>query len=247
MTGFKRVASSYALVGVLGFSFVCHAATLVLLPKGVPRPPRRPPQKVALVEWQPPPQPTVERELPPPPPVKQLRRVAPKTVPVVVSEAPAAEAPPASPSEEPETKVLPIVGISFESTAATGGLAVPIGNSSMGPATRVVDPSQVPAAAPGGSSGAGFGDREPSPLEEIRDDVAYPSDAKAAGVEGEVVCKVLIEADGTVSKVSVLRGPSASLNEAARNRLLRSRWAAGFRGGQRVAMSIIYSFVFELD
>lgn len=52
-------------------------------------------------------------------------------------------------------------------------------------------------------------------LKYIADSTHYPKDAKTNGVQGKVVTRFMVRADGTVSDVSVLKSVSPSLDKEA--------------------------------
>jgi protein TonB len=75
----------------------------------------------------------------------------------------------------------------------------------------------------------------------------YPDEAKRAGVEGDVVLRVTVEADGTVSRVDVVSHPGFGLDDAAVRALReRLRWKPGKRRGEPVRMTVPFTLHFEL-
>jgi len=68
----------------------------------------------------------------------------------------------------------------------------------------------------------------------------YPAEAYSMGVEGSVTCSIVVNADGTISNVSVLRGVEASLNrEAVRILSKMPRWTPGKHAGKPVPVRVI--------
>jgi periplasmic protein TonB len=248
----ERDYSWVIFASILGVSLAGHAATIYMLPSQQERDKYT---RVEMVDFKPPEPP--KEEAPPepePPPEPPKPKIQPKVKVEDPTPPPPVDAPPppnSDPPPEPQAEPPPIVvGISLDSTSETGAIAVPVGNTSYGKADKVVDPNSVKAySAPRYAlPGSGDMDTEPSLMDNIAGgEVEYPEEAKAAEVEGDVVCKVYVEADGTVSKVIVIRGPGFGLNEVAAARLRKSRWKPATKAGQPVGAAIIYNFRFQLD
>lgn len=74
----------------------------------------------------------------------------------------------------------------------------------------------------------------------------YPKAAYKAGVQGRVVCSFVVNTDGSVGHVSVLRGVEASLDaEAVRLIKAMPDWEPGRHGGQPVAVRVIHTIPFR--
>ncbi|MDR1718682.1 MAG: TonB family protein [Dysgonamonadaceae bacterium] len=71
----------------------------------------------------------------------------------------------------------------------------------------------------------------------IAKNLQYPAIAKENGIQGTVTCRFLINKDGSISDVEVLRSAEASLDKEA-IRLIKSmpKWAPGKRNGKTVAV-----------
>lgn len=50
-------------------------------------------------------------------------------------------------------------------------------------------------------------------LKYVQDSTHYPKDAKIQNIQGKVIVRFMVKADGSVSDVSVLRGVSPSLDK----------------------------------
>lgn len=74
----------------------------------------------------------------------------------------------------------------------------------------------------------------------------YPADAYRKGVQGRVTCSFVVNADGSVSNIKVLRSVSSSLNEEA-VRILRKMpaWEPGRIAGQAVPVRVTWSVPFR--
>ena len=75
----------------------------------------------------------------------------------------------------------------------------------------------------------------------------YPYDAYVAGVEGRVLCRFIINVDGSVSDISVIRGCDQLLNrEAVRVISEMPKWKAGKMGDRAVPVMYVLPIVFRL-
>ena len=74
----------------------------------------------------------------------------------------------------------------------------------------------------------------------------YPKRAYAKGIQGRVTCSFIVNADGTVSHISVLRGVEPSLNkEAIRVLSQMPEWTPGRLNGQPVPTRVVWSVPFR--
>lgn len=190
-------------------------------PRAAEPPPRPEPEKVA-----------VRRPRPPPPQV---------VAPPPPNQPPAADAP-------PPTRAPVRVGVSLSATATAGGVAAPVGNTLYGKAPEVApDPAEVkpyraerylpPAevsAAPRTVS------CEVPPSE-------YPTEARAAGLEGDVRVRLLVDEEGLVREARALADPGKGLGPAAEVAARRHcRFRPALKDGRPVATEIVFTFRFEL-
>jgi TonB family protein len=74
----------------------------------------------------------------------------------------------------------------------------------------------------------------------------YPEASKLAGIEGEVVLELVIEASGTVSKASVVKGAGFGFDEAASAAALKFIFQPAVQNGAPVRASIMYRYRFLL-
>lgn len=75
----------------------------------------------------------------------------------------------------------------------------------------------------------------------------YPYEAYEAGVEGRVLCGFIINVDGSVSNIAVLRGCNELLNrEAVRVISEMPKWKAGKMGDKSVPVMYFLPIVFRL-
>lgn len=75
----------------------------------------------------------------------------------------------------------------------------------------------------------------------------YPRDAYEARIQGRVMCAFIVDVDGSISNISVQRGPCQSLNnEAARIIASMPRWEAGLLNGRKVPVCYFLTIPFRL-
>lgn len=75
----------------------------------------------------------------------------------------------------------------------------------------------------------------------------YPYKAYRKKLQGRVLCSFIINTDGTVSNIAVIKGAEASLNrEAVRVISEMPRWRAGKMGGECVPVRCVLPIAFRL-
>jgi protein TonB len=138
------------------------------------------------------------------------------------------------------------IGVSMSSTTTAGGAAAPVGDTLYGRAPgkaedpggprasqRYAPPSQVTSL--------------PEPLGCDIPKSEYPEEARRLGIEGEVKLRLVIDEEGGVRDVKVLRDPGHGFGAVAQ-RCARSycRFRPARRNGEPVATEIPYTIRFEL-
>ena len=74
----------------------------------------------------------------------------------------------------------------------------------------------------------------------------YPEDAYKKGIQGRVTCSFVVNTDGSVSHISVLRGVEPSLNqEAVRIMSKMPEWKPGKHDGKLVPVRVVWSVPFR--
>ena len=74
----------------------------------------------------------------------------------------------------------------------------------------------------------------------------YPAEAYQAGVEGRVLCSFVVNTDGNISNVAVLRGVEKTLNKEAVRILSRMpNWTPGKLQGQNVPVRVVWAVPFR--
>lgn len=81
--------------------------------------------------------------------------------------------------------------------------------------------------------------------EEVR--ISYPEEARKNRIQGTVLMDLLIDTQGTVRQIQVLRGPDQSLNEAAQKAAALFQFEPAFIQDTPVAVRIRYAYHFVLD
>lgn len=80
----------------------------------------------------------------------------------------------------------------------------------------------------------------------INENRRYPAEAYKKGIQGRVTCSFVVNADGSVSHISILRGVEHSLNqEALRIMSKMPEWTPGRHDGQTVPVRVVWSVPFR--
>jgi protein TonB len=253
-------ARSTRAVVPIGTSLLFHAAlaTFLFLVAVRPRPLAQVPLQIQVVDVPRVPEPAKPAE--PPPPVKPVPmkvarapRPAPKSLPPPTPmPLPPSSAPPPPTTETPQSTREPVVitGITLESTSQGGSMAVGTGNTLQGAPERTarapetVKPYKAEKYAP-----AAQVSELPQPLnrESLNLRKYYPPQAKKDGFEGDVVLRLLIDADGTIAKVDVITDPGQGLGPAAARAVRELRFSPAKVNGVPVATTVPFTFHFTLD
>jgi protein TonB len=212
--------------------------------------------RVAVVPKPPPPAPPAP-EIPPAPakivPRKRLAR-APETPPSAAPPPPPLEAPPPPPHPEAPGDNRPavlIAGVSLSATSRAGTLGVGVGNGPAG-SQREGTPGQGEGhpwkakefAAPYALT------EEPVFLDNVPPDQIrryYPEAARREKIEAAVVVKMIVDGDGSVAKVTIVKDPGNGFREAALKVARLYRFKPARVNGRVVATEIQFTIHFELE
>lgn len=83
-------------------------------------------------------------------------------------------------------------------------------------------------------------------VEFINDMREYPAEAYKKGIQGRVTCSFVVNQDGSVSHISVIRGVEQSLNrEAVRIMSKMPEWIPGKHDGHVVPVRVVWSVPFR--
>ena len=168
----------------------------------------------------------------------------------MVPRPPSPELPPPPTHEAREiSKAPPLIvsGITLASTASAGSMAVGAGNTLSGPPPAIaVAPGAVAPYKAGRS--APVGDVSEPPAVTLRADLKefYPREAQANGFEGDVLLKLLIDGDGSLARIELLKDPGQGLGEAGLRAIGRFRFRAARLNGASVATTITFVLHFLL-
>ena len=246
-----------ALCASLAFHLGAGAGLLRLARR--PRPAPRPPAvQISVVEKRTPkPEEPKAPEPPKPKPVPMKLARAPKAPPPP-QELPPAPIPPTNlpppPSSEAKTasNTAPVIlsGITLESTTASGGFAVNVGNTLYGdPGRKGRDPAVVKPYKAERYAPAAQVSELPEPLnrDQVNINKYYPPDARKKEFEGEVVLKLLIDSDGSIAKVDIVSDPGEGLGRAAALAILEYRFSPGKVNGVAVATTVPFKITFVIN
>jgi periplasmic protein TonB len=79
------------------------------------------------------------------------------------------------------------------------------------------------------------------------DSIRYPEDAKEKRIQGTVFLNVIIERDGSISNINILRTPDSILNqEAIRVVSTMPKWIPGKQNGKTVRVQKVMPIRFDL-
>ena len=81
----------------------------------------------------------------------------------------------------------------------------------------------------------------------VNERLIYPEIAKENGVQGKVMLQFIVEADGRVTNIKVLRGVDPSIDkEAVRVVSSSPRWSPGKLNGRAVRVIYTFPVIFQL-
>jgi protein TonB len=203
-------------------------------------PPHAVQEITVLIHEAPPPPPPVVPEPPPPPvkftPPKLVQAVTPSPEPLPPPDPIDLQPPP--PEAPPPPPVRRVVGLSLESTVVGGaGPAVAVGNTRMGQTAPIAaDPSVEPLR------------QELTPARRLTDEKPeYPQELRARGVEGDVELQVELDAQGLITRATVVTSsgfPAFDASAVASAR--RATYEAAKLNGVAVAQVLRFTVRFRL-
>jgi TonB family protein len=80
-----------------------------------------------------------------------------------------------------------------------------------------------------------------------QDNLKYPDDAKKKGIEGKVLVSFVIEKDGTLTVIKVIKSVSPDLDAEAIRVIARSpKWVPGIQNGRPVRVKYSVGVIFAL-
>jgi protein TonB len=197
-----------------------------------------------------------------PPPAPPKPKPPPKVVPMKMARAPKqelppqqiipphTEAPPPPTNEAKSNAPLIVTGITLESTSQGGSFAVGVGNTLSGdPGRKAVDPASVKPYKAERYAPSAQVTEMPSPLnrESLNLRKYYPPHARKNEFEGDVVLRLLIDADGTVAKVDIISDPGEGLGAAAALAVRELRFTSPKVNGVPCATTVPFTVHFTMD
>ena len=175
--------------------------------------------------------PKTPRVKPPEPPKQQHQLVAPRELPKEVPQ-------PLEHEQAPEPGSNGSGGVDGAPIGWDGdGDSGPLGPLSNGPAVEATaaEPTIIRV---GGEI------REPRRLVEVKP--VYPEAARRAHLEGAVILEVIVDTEGNVRDLRVLRGLMLGMTEAAEDAVRRWRWEPAKLNGRPVEVYITVTVIFRL-
>jgi len=263
-TPLSAVRKHLAVVGILLAAVVAHTAVLAvawaLATLAGPRPHRgtnHEPVTVTMLDVTTPPVAPVES--PAPETAKRLIKPLPQPAPkahVIEPPPDPTTAPPPTPQPSPTEKpARRVVGLSLSSTVTGGnGPTFAVGNTRMGSTAAVAQaPSSIaPLAAAPTTQGpatripvAGVTFTAPSKKHSV--EPTYPAAQKSLGIEADVVLMADLDAQGQVSRITLIQGAAdASFNDAAIAAARAESYTPATRDGVAVPYRITFTVRFRL-
>jgi protein TonB len=190
----------------------------------------------------PPPPPPAKIENPPaPPPPKKV--AAPKPAPVEVAAPAPMVAPKELPKAPPPEAAQPVAAVQL----AVGGTGTGVVPATGGEAAPSEDDSPAPVEAKAAAGGPMNIPEEADPPEPDENNAApeYPEAARTTGQEARVVLKIVVEKDGSVGRVTVLKGEEP-FSAAAIAAVKTWRFTPAQLDGQPIAVFLTVPVKFSL-
>ncbi len=83
-------------------------------------------------------------------------------------------------------------------------------------------------------------------IKAIMENVVYPEQAKKDKIEGKVLVKAIIDKEGNVSDVSILKSENKELNQAAMEAVRKTKFTPGMNKGKKVSVELVIPILFKL-
>lgn len=194
-----------------------------------------------------PPPPALDEEKPPPPPPPKLPPPQIKTVAFKIPEPTPEEE--LDPEEEEKTiaeieelKDAPNIGFEDKEGEEEGFFDGDIEGEGEVPEV-VVEQSAEPDI-----NAFIFAEEEPKPvnMDNIQRAIGYPQIARDAGIEGQVVIRVLVDEKGNYVRHKVLNGVHPILEKAVEDKINQLRFTPAIQGGKPIPFWVNIPFAFKL-
>jgi protein TonB len=147
----------------------------------------------------------------------------------------------------PDTEVTQPTDILLSGTEKTGGETIPlqgwpdtgVETTAASPLLTIVDFAEVMPSYEGGLKAM---------MKFIQKDMKYPNHAKQIGTEGKVFVKFVVNYEGKVVNVEIIRGISEDCDkEAARVIAMMPNWKPGMQNKMPVSVRMILPINFKLE
>ena len=81
----------------------------------------------------------------------------------------------------------------------------------------------------------------------LNKNINYPDSLREKGVTGKVYCKFVIETDGSISNIEIIRSPNPAFSEIVKNAILRiPNWNPGMQEGKKVRVQFVVPVSFKI-
>ncbi|MEP2671527.1 MAG: TonB family protein [Cyclobacteriaceae bacterium] len=80
----------------------------------------------------------------------------------------------------------------------------------------------------------------------LEDNLKYPMRSRSLGVEGRVFVEFIVEKDGGLTEIKILKGVSSDLDKEAMRVISFSKWEPGSRKGERIRQRVVVPITFKL-
>jgi len=93
-------------------------------------------------------------------------------------------------------------------------------------------------------------DKYPEPIggiEAMIKNVVYPVSAKAAGIQGKVLVKTIIDEKGNVVETEVLESVNADCDKAAMDAIKKTKFTPGIKDNKPVKAEVVIPVMFKLS
>ncbi|NSW45366.1 MAG: energy transducer TonB [Bacteroidales bacterium] len=82
----------------------------------------------------------------------------------------------------------------------------------------------------------------------LREHIPYPKELKEMGIQGKVGVQFVVEKDGSIAEVSIIRGIDPNLDRIIVDSILKMpKWEPGFKNGKYVATKFALPISFKLE
>lgn len=241
------------LAATLVASLAVHASAVSLAQRQRRAPPREAAQEFVVevidmpsVEVEPPPAPTPPPVVLPPRPKPHARAERPVTPPAPAPEPAAPETPAATPAVSPPAG--PAVAAAAEAAApgCPGGVCLPVGQGGTGKVGASGAPGPGNLGVPRAPSAGG---EQAAPVPLVRVQAEYPDRARDEEIEGWVLVRFTIAADGGVTAPEVVEAsPRRIFDRAALDAIRRWKYRPMMQGGRAVARpGVSVKLMFKLE